>query len=389
MNLNTIYFLHEIGGRKTQEDYIWPPAGTASAEDKIFIICDGVGGSENGELASKLISEFVASALQEIPASTLSATVINDILLQAQQKLIDHAAQYALNTDMATTFTLLVLNDDKAFIAWCGDSRVYHIRKESVLYKTSDHSLVNTLVKKGEITEQEARSHPQKNIILKAIKADYSPIEAEANWITNIEDGDYFMLCTDGLLENISDNELTFLLRQENTNSNGLINAFQQYCFNKTRDNYSMYLLKINKAHVQAIKKNKKGLLFLSSFIIIVTGVISGSYFYLNGQKELNEREVKTPVFMENADTASANLPDTTNLKDSLPYFEIVNERNRNDTIQPPNRATILKGSKDTIPENETATKDKNNLHIKKDSIKKTIKIKEQPKDSIWHPVNQ
>ena len=150
-----------------------------------------------------------------------------------------------------------------------------------------------------------------------------------------------------------------------------------------------MYLLKINKAHVQAIKKNKKGLLFLSSFIIIVTGVISGSYFYLNGQKELNEREVKTPVFMENADTASANLPDTTNLKDSLPYFEIVNERNRNDTIQPPNRATILKGSKDTIPENETATKDKNNLHIKKDSIKKTIKIKEQPKDSIWHPVNQ
>lgn len=358
MNLSNIYFLHEIGGKKKQEDYIWPSENSATPDDKIFIICDGVGGSENGELASKIVSEFVAATLQEIPTANLSTKTINDILLLAQQKLVSHAKLYALNTDMATTFTLLALNDDKAFVAWCGDSRVYHLRNGKVLYKTSDHSLVNTLVKKGEITEEEAQLHPQRNIILKAIKADNSPIEAEAHWITDINNGDYFMLCTDGLLENITDTDLTILLKQKDENNTDLISAFQQYCFNKTRDNYSMYLLHINKPHSHEYKKNKRWFLFVTSFILIAIGVVSGSYFYLKGQKDLNIKKVKMPGVMENTDSVTDHSPDPRNPNDSLPYFEIVNEGNNHDTSPPPNHTpAIFQSNKDTL-ENKVQSED-------------------------------
>ena len=349
MKLSNIYYLHEIGGKKNQEDYIWPPAGAATGSDRIFIVSDGVGGAENGELASRLISECMGAALQQIPAAHLNSEAINNLLKTAQHKLVDYARERSLNEDMATTFSLLVLNGSRAFISWCGDSRVYHIRNGKILYKTSDHSLVNTLVKSGEITEAEAAAHPQKNIILKAIRADYSPIEAEAIWVNNIEDGDYFLLCTDGLLENISDNDLESLIQKTNPEEEAMIYAFQQYCFNKTRDNYSMYLLQTGPGTAAGVPAKRK--LLIGSLLVFFAILAAGGYYYYRNYIPASRNGNDLPPAHEEAiDPPAAD----TGSRSALPDYEIIEEPNKKDSSDKnKEQADITKNSKPK-PENDT-----------------------------------
>lgn len=276
MNPTHIYFLHEIGGKKNQEDFIWPAPATATEHDKVFIVCDGVGGAENGEIASRIISESLGNAIMKLEKPEMSVAIVTELITEAKQKLSLFAQRNLLNIDMATTLTLLVLSDKKAFIAWCGDSRIYHLRDGDILYKTSDHSLVNSLVKSGEISEEDAILHPQRNVILRAISAGDSQVEVDFHLINDVQDGDYLMLCTDGLLENITDKDLKFLLTQNDKGNIDLVEAFQQFCFGKTKDNYSMYLMRVSLKQKSASNIKKKLLLFL--LLVVVVG-FSGYMF--------------------------------------------------------------------------------------------------------------
>ncbi|MBS1749068.1 MAG: serine/threonine-protein phosphatase [Bacteroidetes bacterium] len=365
MNVSNIYYLHEIGGKKNQEDYIWPPGGTATGSDKIFIVSDGVGGAENGELASRLISECMGAALLETPARNLNIDVINAMLKTAQHKLVDYARIRHLNDDMATTFSLLVLNGSKAFISWCGDSRVYHIRNGNILYKTSDHSLVNTLVKNGEITEAEAAKHPQKNIILKAIRADYSAIEAEAVWINDIENGDYFLLCTDGLLENISDSELESLVTLADTGNDAIIEAFQQYCLNKTRDNYSMYLVR---AQINDKRKSRRKKILIGSLVTLFFALLgTGAYYYLNYSGFSKENNI-SPVPGETI-LPSDNGTSDTDKTSLLPDYEIIEQPVKKDSgnMEIPT-FSITKADKDSLRNNSAGKKIINQVKENRDT---------------------
>jgi PPM family protein phosphatase len=280
MNLANIFCLYEIGGKRNQEDYVWPVPGAATAEDTVFIVCDGVGGSENGEIASKVVSEFVGASLNPARLSNISIEYINALLQTAKERLVAYAKEQHLSRNMATTFSLLALADKRAFIAWCGDSRIYHLRNDQIVNKSSDHSLVNTLVKKGELTEAEASSHPQKHLILKAVKADSAAIEAEGYWIDDVQPGDFFLLCTDGLLENVSDRDLLFLIKQYRSENIDLVDSFQKMCKGKTKDNYSMYLLETS-GESQVQKHNSwKHPLIAFAFLLTITAVLG--YYYKN-----------------------------------------------------------------------------------------------------------
>lgn len=307
MDIKNIYYLHEIGEKKNQEDYIWPPAGTATGDDKIFIVCDGVGGAENGELASKTIAASVGKAIAQTDFLSLNNDTINNILSQARLELAAYVRENGLNPDMATTFTLLALNNTSAFIAWCGDSRVYHIRGNEIQYRTSDHSLVHTLVKSGEITETEASVHPQKNIILKAIRADNSSIEAETHYIDDVQSGDYFLLCTDGLLENISDKTLLSILA--GSNNDNLIADFQLYCNGKTRDNYSMYLLKTGDAK-DRVNKRKNRLAIAVILLLLLAGGVYAYQNLWNKKTALQKEALPPPATVSQPDDSSTIPPD-------------------------------------------------------------------------------
>lgn len=309
MNLTNIYFLHEIGGKRNQEDYIWPPAGAATLQDKVFIVCDGVGGSENGEVASRIVAEWVGNAIGRLQQQVMSATRVNELLRQAKHELVQHAARNRMNSNMATTFTLLALSDKKAFVAWCGDSRVYQIRKGRIIYRTSDHSLVNSLVKSGEITEQEARRHPQKNIILRAIKADESPIEADSGVIEDVQNGDYFMLCTDGLLENIADDKLESILQEHASTGTDLTATFQQLCRGKTKDNYSMYLIRVQPSRKPALYNRKIMALGLCLLLLVSASAFMISKYFTRKQHLHDNLIVTQPVRADSLGTTPASQP--------------------------------------------------------------------------------
>jgi serine/threonine protein phosphatase PrpC len=324
MQVTQIDHLHEVGSKKNQEDYLWPVPGTASLQDRIFIVCDGVGGSESGEVASRIVSEWVGTSLLKTPPAEVGLPLINELLEAARLKLVEFALLKGLSTDMATTFTLLQLVKERAFIAWCGDSRVYHLRKSEILFRTDDHSLVHSLIRKGELTEEEARNHPQKNLLLKAIRADDSRPEAEGHWIEDIREGDYFLLCTDGLLENIADSDLRFLLHQNELGEIDLVKAFRQYCYDKTRDNYSMYLVRVSPGPMEeepettparrGMRRRIGWLLFLLLILVAAAAfIIKENYF--TPHKEINllvpDNKSRDSVREEGEDTAGVHGRDT------------------------------------------------------------------------------
>jgi PPM family protein phosphatase len=322
MNITGIYYLHEIGAKKNQEDYIWPMAGKASSNDRLFIVCDGVGGSDNGEIASRLIAEFIARRVKGFDSRQMSEELINQLLIEARVALMEFAQKNGLNEEMATTFSIIILYPDNAFIAWCGDTRVYHVRDGRIQFKTQDHSLVNTLVKEGEITEEEARQHPQKNIILRAIRADGSPIDAEAHWIQDIQPDDFFLLCTDGILENVSDGDIELLLSKKNIEKTDFAGAFQEYCFGKTRDNYSMYLFRTGLAAStgSAVSNSKKQLILIASILLIFVLLLV----------YISRKNIRNNLIIPKDSVLSSTIQNPK--RDSLPYLEIVSDGEETDS---------------------------------------------------------
>ena len=378
MILSNIYYLNEIGGKKNQEDYIWPVAGTATLLDNYFIVCDGVGGSENGEIASRIIAESVGIDLLKNTDSEISQQVINKLIYKAVENLKEYAAKQGLALDMATTFSLLAFQGNSATIAWCGDSRVYHLRKGETIYKTADHSLVASLVKSGEITEEEAQSHPQKNVILKAIRIDTEPAEIEYHVIQNIEAGDYFMLCTDGILENIAESDLKFLTTKNDTGEIDLVKSFQQFCFSKTKDNYSMYMLKVGGDKGEALKHRKKrNNALVTAGILLIALISAGAYFVNNKKLPVNTHSKDVPSSLVKIKQAPISVSDTMTHSSKVPdsIHAVVTE-----TSRPGDRVMNVPAAQKNIndsPDIARKTIDKVN-----DSFD-TITRKVLPKDSL------
>lgn len=366
MTLTKFYYLNEIGSKKNQEDFIWPAPGSVGASNKIFIVCDGVGGSSKGEVASRIVAEYMGNALAKMDISLVSIEIVNGLLLQARNALSEYAIAQNTGADMATTFTLVVFHTDKAFIAWCGDSRVYHFRKGVIIYKTEDHSLVNSLVKSGEISETDASNHPQRNIILKAIKADSTVIEAEGGWTSDIQDGDYFLLCTDGLLENWNDQELSSLMVNGAADKIDFAEAIKKKSFNRTRDNYSMYLLQTSVEEKQPAKQRRKTRPLL--WILLVAVVAAVITYGLYQRKKITP--AAHPALKQDTIVNANGQPPFAAKKDSLAPAAVVEKETGNKIDTPaPLRSEII----NPAPEKNTA-KPARDTALKKHLIKSRLK---------------
>jgi protein phosphatase len=129
-------------------------------------------------------------------------------------------------------------------IAHVGDSRIYQFRKGEKIYQTDDHSLVNYLVKLGQITEEEAILHPQKHIITRAIQGSYSPTQAEVMLLTDIRPGDYFFMCTDGVTDCV-ENDILLHIFSTSGSAKNIKNSLVEFCSGKASDNYSFYILPV------------------------------------------------------------------------------------------------------------------------------------------------
>ncbi len=209
------YSIWETGKRKDsagnphQEDSLFPAHGEMQDSDRLFILCDGMGGHDAGEVASSTVCEAISHDIADNtdPERTFTDSDLTDAINTAYDAL-DLKDSGNSEKKMGTTMTLLKFHDKGATIAHIGDSRVYHIRPGKngedtrILFETRDHSLINDLIKVGEITPEEAQHSKQKNVITRAMQPHTKPrCKADVKHIEDIRPGDYFYLCSDGMLE--------------------------------------------------------------------------------------------------------------------------------------------------------------------------------------------
>lgn len=241
-----------------QEDYMWPLKSETSAQHRVFIVCDGAGGSDKGAVASETAATALGTYLTtHWPADgVVTKDIFNKALAHAYKALDEVEPVADENTRTKTTMTCVVFHTNGVLMAHIGNSRIYHIRpalassdvhSSGIVNKTEDHSLVNDLLRVGEITEEEAANFPHKNIITRSMQPHLErPYRADIVNVSDIKAGDYFFLCSDGVLEQLTNEHLCSILAADDLDDAGKIEAIKSICDHRTRDNYTCILIAID-----------------------------------------------------------------------------------------------------------------------------------------------
>jgi len=202
--------IHEIGQRANQEDAI------VQWDNRLFVLCDGMGGHEKGEVASQTVCQSLVKWFEKnIKDDSFIDNQLHTALEQAYNEL-DRFDSASLRK-MGTTLTLLYIHSKGIIAVHMGDSRIYHIRPGvGILYQSRDHSLVFYLFQSGEISYDEMKNFAQKNIVTRALTpGEDHRMRPDIIHITDIQPGDYYYMCTDGMLEQMNNNELAALLSSD------------------------------------------------------------------------------------------------------------------------------------------------------------------------------
>ncbi len=211
VNILKAYSFHNQGHRDYQEDSRHPDSDEIDNSQSYFMVCDGVGGSAHGELASRGVCQSFAKLMARHHSDdSFSNSDLSELLSSAYRDL--DSLSKKTDGDMATTLTFLCFHNEGCTMAHIGDSRIYQFRNgESIIYRSDDHSLVNILVHRGVISPSATEGHPQSHVITRCMEPfNESAERAQATVIrsSDIEAGDIFLLCSDGVLENIDDDGL-------------------------------------------------------------------------------------------------------------------------------------------------------------------------------------
>lgn len=253
-----VYTIKELGARDKQEDSIYPEHGHEKNSDRLFILCDGMGGHDAGEIASSTVcSSLSMSILSQFPDS--ESVFTDDDFIESLNLAFDSLdlKDNGAIKKMGTTLAFLKFHDKGATIAHIGDSRVYHIRPAKyadgteIKFQTWDHSLVNDLIKINELTPEEAKNFKRKNVITRAMQPcmDYRP-KADLYHTQDIHPGDYFMLCSDGMLEQIDDSDIRFIFSDKGGNIINKVDILKKITIDNL-DNHSAIIIHILNANIK------------------------------------------------------------------------------------------------------------------------------------------
>jgi serine/threonine protein phosphatase PrpC len=176
----------------------------------VFIVADGMGGHNCGEVASRMAVEYVKSTVERCGFSLVSSEdaeeAFKEIVKGANNAVLEASLEQPETAGMGTTLTMAAIFGKKVTVAHVGDSRLYLVRGGDMRQLTEDHSYISELVKNGTLTIEEAKIHPKKNIITRAIGT--SPALDVDTLSLDYEEGDIFVLCTDGLTNMLEEHEI-------------------------------------------------------------------------------------------------------------------------------------------------------------------------------------
>jgi protein phosphatase len=303
-----------------------------------------MGGHENGEVASSTVCEAFGKYFETNQPE--DGVMTPDLFKQA----LDYAYNELDKKDngglkkMGTTMTCLYLHKNGYLVAHIGDSRIYHVRPNTgIVYQSSHHSLVNDLLRAGELTEEEAVNFPQKNVITRAMQPNLERRHrADVFSFTDIEGGDFFFLCCDGVLEQLTNDKLCEILSDDKLSDAQKLDAIKQVCDGKTKDNYTCYLIPIDQVDIEKSDKedvnedmivgveledivspmeeklsinikrdgNKmRWFILLLSILLVVVGIV---FFSMDREKEYIEEDIYSSPKMVIENIKNAIKEDTT-----------------------------------------------------------------------------
>lgn len=228
--------------RQTNQDYIFCAENSVGSFPNLFIVADGMGGHKAGDYASRTCVDCVVDSVKQSTLKT-PISIMEEAINRANEQILNDSRMYQEYEGMGTTFVSAVVIEMVMYVANIGDSRLYIINDKEIKQITEDHSLVETMIRNGEIGRKEARLHPNKNIITRAlgtgpkVTADYFEV--------NLTKGDVLLMCSDGLSNMMEDDDIMYIVRryaQLDSAGNKLVEKANE-CGGK--DNISILLIRI------------------------------------------------------------------------------------------------------------------------------------------------
>lgn len=199
--------------RENQDAY----ATAVIADCTVAVVCDGMGGTNGGQTASTIAVDTFLNTLHAALTAGMSWQHIRDIALdgvaKANRAIRARAEEDETLANMGTTLVCAICRDGEAMLFNVGDSRGYFISDEGIRQITRDHSVVENMVERGDITPAQARRHPRRNLITRALGPD-AEVEADS-FSVSWQQGDFILLCTDGLVNTVTDQEMLFEVMHE------------------------------------------------------------------------------------------------------------------------------------------------------------------------------
>lgn len=214
-----VFAKSDIGrAREQNQDYYY--ISEENDTPKLYILADGMGGYKGGEVASKLCTDSVRKYIQ----SNFEATpkekedilnLVKSAVEYANMVVYEKSKEIPELEGMGTTIEVCLIYNNKAYIGHVGDSRIYRIRKEIIRKLTKDHSYVQKLVEDKKITREEAKVHPKKNMLTKALGC--TPYVEPDVRARNFEKGDIFIICSDGLTNMVDEKRIYDIVKEDIT----------------------------------------------------------------------------------------------------------------------------------------------------------------------------
>ncbi len=190
-------------------------AGEISQDVTFAVVCDGMGGANAGNIASeiavKTISEYIIGSYRNNMSVDDIIKMLKNAITSANIEIFDRAKSDEKLSGMGTTVVVAIVRDTKAVIANVGDSRIYLVN-DKLNQLTTDHSIVQTLIETGKITPEDAKVHPRKNIITRALGAEEQVVVDVGEY--SLVKGDSLLLCTDGLTNFVSQDDILNTFKQ-------------------------------------------------------------------------------------------------------------------------------------------------------------------------------
>lgn len=236
------YSITDIGKRRSaNQDFVYASDQPVGNLSNLLIVADGMGGHNAGDLASRYTVESMVEYIEKAPEKR-PIPLISSAIHHANELVIEKSRSKKELEGMGTTVVAATEKDGYLYVANVGDSRLYLIDEE-IEQITRDHSLVEEMIRVGELQRKDARSHPDRNVITRAIGV-RNPVRIDF-FDVKLEDGDRILLCSDGLTNMVEDDEILHIVKRSSSLKEAAQKLVTEANKNGGKDNISVVLAEV------------------------------------------------------------------------------------------------------------------------------------------------